>query len=348
MSQKTIALLVVIFLVCCGKGEGVDVQSEPYSSQKSIGSPIPLLWDDDGSPDGVIALLYFLQHPGVDVKAITVSCGLAHPRKFIKNLARMLSLLGETDIPVAAGRSTPLKGNNAFPESWRKNSDDFWQIQLPELEAEPIPAPAARLIVDVVNRSPGAVTIFVSGTHTNLAEALRLDPRITAKIRVVESMGGALQVPGNIRSQASNKHKPVSEWNIWIDPLAAQEIFESGIPINLTPLDAAQNVTWKKSDVENWKRTNKPAGVLAARLLQWMMRSMSPNKVYIWDLVAAVNAAAPDLCEHQQFHLKVITESGNQEGRTIIDWAASPNTTVCISPNEYSVKRHTATIFSRP
>ena len=326
----------------------MEIQSEPYSSQKSIDSPIQLLWDDDGSPDGVIALLYFLQHPGVDVKAITVSCGLAHPRKFVKNLARMLSLLGKTDIPVAAGRSTPLKGNNTFPESWRKNSDDFWQIQLPEVEAEQIPAPAARLIVDVVNRSSGPVTIFVSGNHTNLAEALRLDPRIAAKIRVVEGMGGALQVPGNVRSQTLNKYKPVAEWNIWIDPLAANEIFESGIPVNLTPLDATQKVTWRKSDAENWKGTNSPEGVLAAQLLQWMLRSMSPNGVYVWDLVAAVNAVAPDLCEHQQFHLKIITESGNQEGRTIIDWAAPPNTTVCISPNENSIKRHTAMIFNRP
>jgi inosine-uridine nucleoside N-ribohydrolase len=50
------------------------------------------------------------------------------------------------------------------------------------------------------------------------------------------------------------------------------------------------------------------AGVLAANLLQWMLRSWSHNGVYVWDLVAAANATTPDLCEHQQVHVQVITK----------------------------------------
>lgn len=345
---KTIALLAVILVVCCGKGTEVVVRAESDVHRKPVDSPIPLIWDDDGSPDGIIALLYYLQHPRVDVKAITVSCGLAHPEIFAQNLDRMLTLLGKTAIPVAAGRSTPLAGNNSFPGLWRKIADDFWQIQLPELEVEQPRKPAARLIVDVVNRSPDPVTIFVSGTHTNLAEALRLDPGIAAKIRAVESMGGALYVPGNVAFDESNRQNRESEWNIWVDPLAASDVFASGIPIHLTPLDATNKITWKKSDADMWKSESALEGVLAAKLLQWMLRSMSPNGVYVWDLVAAVNAVEPDLCEHRQIHLKVLTQSGNQEGRTIVDKVASPNATVCISPNEDAVKRHVAKIFSRP
>ena len=179
-------------------------------------------------------------------------------------------------------------------------------------------------------------------------EALRLDPGIAAKIRAVESMGGALYVPGNVAFDESNRQNRESEWNIWVDPLAASDVFASGIPIRLTPLDATNKITWKNSDADMWKSESAPEGVLAAKLLQWMLSSMSRNGVYVWDLVAAVNVVEPDLCEHQQVHVQVVTRSGDQEGRTIIDKAAPPNAMVCISPNEDGIKRHVAKIFSRP
>lgn len=79
--------------------------NEEVSSQ-----PTHLIWDADGSPDSVIALLYFLQHPGISVEAVTVSCGQAYPDICAANLVKMLPRLGITGIPVAAGRSTPLEG----------------------------------------------------------------------------------------------------------------------------------------------------------------------------------------------------------------------------------------------
>lgn len=343
-----IGILVAFLLVCCSKGLEVPVQEESRVPQIPVHSQMPLIWDDDGSPDGVIALLYFLRHPGVDVKAITVSCGVAHPNIFAQNLTRMLSSLGKTGIPVAAGRSTPLTGNNTFPEPWRKNSDDFWEIKLPESGEALQPISAAKLIVDVVNRSPDPVTVFVSGNHTNLTEALRLDSTIAEKIKTVESMGGALYVRGNIASNWPMIHNRVSEWNIWVDPLAASEVFASGMAINLTPLDATNKVVWKKSDAGKWKSTNVPEGVLAANVLQWMLRSWSPNGIYAWDLVAAVNATTPDLCEHQQVHVQVITKSGDQEGRTVEDKTAPPNANVCMTPNDEAMKRHVSMVFGQP
>ena len=345
---KMLLLGVMVLQLGSNMGAEVATSAELKSYGKSSDAPIPLIWDDDGSPDGVIALLYFLQHPGVDVKAITVSCGLAHPDIFAQNLQRMLSQLGKADIPVAAGRSMPLAGNNAFPEAWRSNTDDFWQIQLPELETKRVPASAARLIVDVVNRSPVPVTIFVSGTHTNLVEALRLDSGIAAKIRTIEVMGGALRVPGNVRSEAVNQHEPVSEWNIWIDPQAAKEVFESGIPINLTPLDATQDVIWKKSDADHWKRMKTPGGLLAANLLEWMLQRMSPDGVYVWDLVAAVIATIPALCEQQPLNVRVVTKSGDQQGRTLVDNTALPNAKVCILPDEDAMRKHVSAVFGQP
>ena len=115
-------------------------------------APIPIIVDDDGSPDGVIALLYFLNNPLFDVRAVTISSGEAHPSLFAPHLLQLLAGVGRDDVPVGAGRDTPLEGNNAFPDPWRQASDNFWEIDLPTASVTLEPVPAAELIVDTVNR----------------------------------------------------------------------------------------------------------------------------------------------------------------------------------------------------
>ena len=74
-------------------------------------APIPVIVDDDGSPDGMVALLYFLRNPLFEVKAVTISCGEAHPELFAPRISRLLAGLGRADIPVGVGRAMP--GNNS-------------------------------------------------------------------------------------------------------------------------------------------------------------------------------------------------------------------------------------------
>ena len=149
-----------------------------------------MIVDDDGSPDGVIALLFFLRNPLYSVEAVTVSQGEAHPEIFARHVTRLLAAVGRPDIPVGAGRATPLEGDNRFPEPWRQASDAFWDVALPEAPTPSEPRPAAALIVERLNSSPRPMAIFVSGTHTNLAEALRLGSGHPRHVRGVYVMGG--------------------------------------------------------------------------------------------------------------------------------------------------------------
>ena len=170
--------------------------SEPTHTltQDNSGLPkMPVIWDDDGSTEGVIALLYLLKHPDLRLEGITVSYGEAHPRLFAENLTHMLARIDQQGIPVAAGRDTPLEGNNAFPESWREATDIFWEAELPPVEDPVSTRSASQLIVDIVKNSPEPVTIFLTGNHTNLAEALQLDPSIKENIQLTEVMGGRLR-----------------------------------------------------------------------------------------------------------------------------------------------------------
>jgi purine nucleosidase/pyrimidine-specific ribonucleoside hydrolase len=309
-------------------------------------SPIPVIFDDDGSPDGTIALLYFLSHPLFDVRAVTISCGEAHPEVFAPHIRGLLAELGRAEIPVGVGRGTPLEGNNAFPEPWRQASDDFWGIALPEVAELPEPAPAAELMVETINDSPQPVMMFVSGNHTNLAEALRLDPGIAENIREVHIMGGSIHVPGNIRSDWPEIDNTAAEWNIWVDPVAADEVFASGLPIHLTPLDATNQVLWTEQDTTRWASSGSLEGTIAGDLLQWMLDSWSSEGVYVWDLVAAVNATEPELCVEVPLSVDVLVEPGPDQGRTVITGHLQ-NANACLDPDPEQIQAFAAAVLGR-
>jgi pyrimidine-specific ribonucleoside hydrolase len=316
-----------------------------------LGSHLDVLWDSDGTLDGVIGLLYFLQHPNVSVKALTISCGEAHPDIYTPNLPRMLARLEREMIPVAAGRNTPLRGNNSFPEPWRAAIDSFLGIDLPEAHGSVHPLPAAQLIVEVLKESPTPTTLFVCGTHTNLAEALRSNPTIRDKIASVQMMGGALYVPGNIESEWPEVHNKVAEWNIWVDPIAASEVFNSGLPMFITPLDTTSRVVWTYDDADTWEATGTPEGKLAAEILRWYLDYLHyifPDGVYLWDLVAAVNVANPDLCQEEQVHIQVVTEPGDEEGRTVVVRDQPPNATAYLAPKADEIKCRVAQTLGLP
>ncbi len=309
-------------------------------------SPLPIIWDDDGSPDGMIALMYFLQNPKVDVKAITVSCGEAYPHEFALLLERMRLKLDRIDIPIGAGSELPLEGTNAFPTPWRVVTGEFWGIELPEIPNPTVPLDAAELIVDVLNTSTKPVTIFVSGTLTNLAQALRIQPSIKYKIRSVEIMGGALFIHGNIASDWHEATNETAEWNIYVDPVAAAEVLSADVPINLTPLDATNQVVWTRKDVNSWQDSENPEAIMANQLLTWMLDEWFEKGVYVWDVVAAVNLTHPELCEREALYVEVSTEIGPEEGRTVVIDGKSPNLIACLHPYAQDIRNHVIEVFT--
>lgn len=310
----------------------------------SAATPIPILFDDDGSPDGMIALLYFLRNPLFDVKAVTISSGEAHPDVFVPRLQRLLADLGHADLPVGIGRATPLQGSNAFPEPWRAASDDLWGLDLPPSHSSAAPVSAAELIVETANESRQPLSVFVSGTHTNLAEALRLDPGLAERIGEVYVMGGAVEVPGNIHSDWPEIDNTTAEWNIWVDPVAAAEVFASDLSIHLTPLDATNQIVWTDSDASTWFGSSSPEGAAAGDLLHWMLNSWFPSGVYVWDLVAAIGATDPGLCPEVRLALDIIVDPGPEQGRTAVA-EGPPIAAVCLEPDAEGMRALAAAVF---
>jgi hypothetical protein len=102
--------------------------SPPAGTVESTSSPgkMLLLYDDDGSRDGLAALLYLLSDPEISIQAITISYGEAHPKLYIQHMGCVLDKLGISDIPLGAGQDMPLAGGTPFPDFLRQLSDNFW------------------------------------------------------------------------------------------------------------------------------------------------------------------------------------------------------------------------------
>ena len=320
-------------------------------------TPTPLIIDDDGSQDGMTAIAYMLANPEFDVEAITISNGIARPEVFDDNLLRMLDRLNDLDVPVGVGRSTPLEGDNEFPDFIRDASDNFWSptVSLPESVPDVETEDAVDLIIETINNSPKPVAILATGPLTNIAEALRRDPGIIDNIEVVQIMGGAVFTEGNlpVLPDPPFSTNTVAEFNIWIDPVAAQEVFdagESGLKIQLTPLDATEDIEFDREDYQAWLDTGTPESTIAAEFLDYALTVIQsdndPNPV--WDLVAAINLAEPEFSPETPLHLDVDTESdpGDTQGQTIAVEDLPPNVLVSLDPSFNNLDYDADELFS--
>ena len=319
--------------------------------------PIPLIIDDDGSQDGMTAIAYMLANPEFDVEAITISNGIARPEVFDDNVLRMLDRLNDLDVPVGVGRSTPLEGDNEFPEFIREASDNFWSpiVSLPESVPDVETEDAVDLIIETINSSPEPVAILATGPLTNIAEALRRDPGIIDNIEVVQIMGGAVFTEGNLPviPEPPFSTNTVAEFNIWIDPVAAQEVFEAGekgLKIQLTPLDATNKIEFDREDYQAWLDTGTPESTIAAEFLDYALTVIQsdndPNPV--WDLVAAINLAEPEFSPETPLHIDVDTESdpGDTQGQTEAVEDLPPNVLVSLDPSFDNLDYDADEVFS--
>jgi pyrimidine-specific ribonucleoside hydrolase len=306
---------------------------------------LPVIFDDDGSQDGTAALAYLLSHPNVSLKAITISYGEAHPDVYVQHIARKLDELGIDGIPLGAGQDAPLAGSNAFPDWLRESSNDFGGLPTPNADQMYPVQDAAGLIVSTVNQSPEPVTIFLSGAQTSMAQALRLDPGIADNIAAVYIMGGAVYAEGNITGLIPDSDNRVAEWNIHADPQAASEVFASGLPLYLVPLDATNQVTLDPADIEPW-RAGGPTADFAVDIYEKVLENWGGSNAAIWDLMTAAVMLDPSLCGFASLHLDVITADGATSGQTVVDESGTPNVDVCLSPDVGRIKQNLTNVFS--
>lgn len=198
-----------------------------------------IILDTDPGIDDALALFLALASPEIHLEALTTVCGNVNLENTTRNALALLSLAGREDIPVAAGASRPLILPHEDAASVH-GLNGLGQLQLPEPRITPHPQHAVDLIIEKVMQSPGEITLVAIGPLTNLALALRKEPRIARAVREVYIMGGALRVPGNVT--------PTAEFNIYCDPHAAHAVFHAGWPLRIVSLDVTRQVSLTPTD----------------------------------------------------------------------------------------------------
>jgi purine nucleosidase len=184
--------------------------------ETAAGRAVPLILDVDTGIDDSLALLYACASPEAQLVAVTCVGGNVDGRQVAANTLAVLELGGRGDVEVALGRETPLvRPMKTTPET--HGPQGIGHATLPAARRPLSDRHGVDLLIEEVRRRPGEITLVTLGPLTNLAAAIQRDsdlPRLLAGLVV---MGGAYRSSGNTA--------PTTEWNISVDPEAAQVVF---------------------------------------------------------------------------------------------------------------------------
>ena len=299
----------------------------------------PIIVDTDAGSDDLMAIAFLLSHPTVRIEAITIANGLAHVDAGARNLVRLLDLSGRKDVPVFAGRPTPLRGNAEFPTEWRKTSDELPGVTLPASSRRPEPRRAGEYLASRLKDHAHPVRILALGPLTNLAEALQHDPSIAGTIQELVIMGGAVRVPGNLADgdvfKTTNKS---AEWNIFVDPLAARIVFRAGIPIRLIALDATNRVPIDLGFLRDFQsKARSPLAKFVAQVLETDRQFIQAGIYYAWDPLAAVALLHPGVVKTTPLHIEIL-QNPPEDGRTA-QTPGKPNSTVALDSDAAAFRK---------
>ena len=277
---------------------------------------VPVVVDTDMGQDDAMALLFLLQAPAVRVEAITVSgTGLAHCDAGVRNVLGLLEVANAPDdLPVACGPEEPLPGTSeavgAFPDEWRAASDGFYGVDLPNSDRKPAAQPGPRLLATSIGGADGPVRLLTLGPLTNVALALRAEPDLVDDIERIVIMGGAVGVPGNAIEN------PLAEFNVWVDPVAAQEVLSSGAPIDLVPLDATNDVPVTPFFADALRRHHVTAEADVVRSL-FDALSLDAGGYFFWDPLAAAITVDRSLATFEDRRIGVLEGKPTIQGWTV-------------------------------
>ena len=290
---------------------------------------LPIILDCDPGHDDAIAMVLALASPELDVKAITASAGNHTPDKTLRNVLRMLTLLRRQDIPVAGGARKPLMRELIIAENVHGESG-LDGPALPEPDFTPQACTAVELMAKTLRESPQPVTIVATGPQTNVALLLNSHPELHDKIARIVLMGGAM-VLGN--------WQPAAEFNIYVDPEAAEIVFQSGIPVVMAGLDVTHRAQIHGLDIERFRQVGNPVATIVAELLDFFMEYHKDAKwgftgAPLHDPCTIAWLLKPELFTSVERWVGVETQGKYTQGMTVVDYyfltGKQPNTTVLL------------------
>jgi inosine-uridine nucleoside N-ribohydrolase len=277
-----------------------------------VSPPTPIVMDVDPGHDDAVALLMALGSPELDLLAVTTVAGNVGVDKTTRNALRVLALAGRGDVPVGVGAAAPLEGPLLTSEDIHGTSG-LDGPELPEARFGPDGRDAVRLISDVLRHHPEPVTLVPVGPLTNVALLLREHPDLKDRIAGISLMGGSIG-PGNTT--------PAAEFNILVDPEAAREVFESGLPITMCGLDVTRRAGAGPEEREHLRAAG-PKGATVAELLEFVAARhesiFGVDAPPIHDAVAVAAVAHPEVLQTKPMRVEIECSGHWTRGETVCD-----------------------------
>ena len=275
-------------------------------------SPKPVILDVDPGHDDAVAIMMACGAPDLDLLAVTTVAGNATLPKTTRNALRILSLIGHTDVPVGVGASKPLQRELRTAEDIHGESG-MDGPEIPDASFEPDERGAVQLIADTLKEAVEPVALIPVGPLTNIAAFLRTHPELKEKVSHVSIMGGSMGL-GNTT--------PAAEFNIYVDPEAAREVFDSGLPITMAGLDVTHQAGAGKAERDRLRSIGEIGEVVAGFLdffAATYERVFGFDAPPLHDPVAVAAILEPALLKTRPMNVQVECESHLTRGETVCD-----------------------------
>ncbi|SIQ23636.1 pyrimidine-specific ribonucleoside hydrolase RihA [Aeromonas veronii] len=275
---------------------------------------LPVILDCDPGHDDAIALILALASPELEVLAVTTSAGNQTPDKTLNNALRILTLLGRDDIPVAAGAPKPLARELIIADNVHGESG-LDGPKLPDPAFAPQAMTGIELMARCLRESAEPVTLVPTSPLTNIALLLAAHPELKIKIARIVLMGGAA---------GAGNWTPAAEFNIYVDPEAADMVFKSGIPITMCGLDVTHEAQVMDEDIERVRAITNPVAQCVAGLLDFFMIYHRDPKwgfagAPLHDPCTIAWLLAPELFHGVECRVDIETRGEHTVGMTVVD-----------------------------
>jgi purine nucleosidase len=277
--------------------------------------PKRLIIDTDPGIDDSLAILLALASPEITLEGLTVVSGNTTAAQGVLNALGVLELAGAGRIPVAQGVPIPLvQPLLVASETHGENGIGYARLPLPHIK--PIQQHGVDWMIETILSSPGEVTLVAIGPLTNIAMAVRREPRLVGAIPEVIIMGGAIRAGGNTT--------PLAEYNTYCDPHAAHMVFHSGLPVTLVPLDVTYQAILTQADVQSLLEVSSPITRFIADATRFYMEFHDEYQkiagCVVNDPLALALAFAPHLVDTEHLYVDVDISGGVSMGKTFADF----------------------------
>lgn len=271
--------------------------------------------DCDVGVDDALALILAFHSPELAVEAVTGVNGNVPLETVFTNIQKVLSLIQPANNPfIAKGADRPLRGETIHAHSVHGESG-LGEAKIDLRKGEEwwtqFVGPANELITKLARQQPQEMSLIAVGPLTNLALGIQKDLEGMRQLKEIVLMGGAVRTRGNVT--------PFAEFNIYSDPVAAQIVFQSGIPITLVPLDVTHQVFLTPSFME--ERVKPIGNVFSQFVIEAtgydpdVHHFRNRESIFLHDPLAVAAVIDPTLVKTEKLCLEVETEEGDQWGK---------------------------------